>query len=543
MKFVIMSDSHIGGRFSELPLIRGIKLINDMEDVDYLIHCGDLTENGTIENYKLANKYLNNLEKELLIVPGNHDAGNVGYLLFEELIGPRYFIISDPKKKVKILGMDSSIPDTAHGRIGYSGIQTIYREFRNIEPDWLTVIVFHHHALPIPFTGRERSAIFDAGDVIKAILDCNINLVLNGHRHISNVYRLNNGKYVQSLIVNSGTICSKKTRYREQFSLTEVEFDENRDNAKVKIIDISDEVPHEIIKYDGSITQSIKTVGATVQKEQFVRGRIIGKIIHISKTQFSISMLANEIYDRGVRIINNMDCNVIVHCGDVTDDSQLEEFKMAGLKLTQMVDIPQVIVPGTRDTFSLGWELFDEFITDSEYFHGNLDWTKWSNDCLEIIGLNSCLLEEKEGRIGRNKTKLIIDEINTSEKFPIIALHHTLIPLDRTKHEAELTDAGDVLSAVTKANIPLVLTGSKYKAGAWQVDDTVIVNAGPFSSKKITNRKGNSFNNIIIYESEDGMNYIIEIYEVLISTNKVEQLGRFLVKKLKDRNCKENNEN
>ncbi len=526
MKFVVISDTHIGGRFSEIPLNKGIRLINEMEGVDFLIHCGDLTESGTLVNYNLAKRYLSKLKKDILIVPGNHDSGNVGYLLFEEIIGPRYFVFNNPEKKVKILGLDSSVPDLASGRIGYNGIKTIYREFSNLDDNWLKVLVFHHHALPIPYTGRERSAIFDAGDVIKAISECNINLVINGHRHISNVFRLNSGEARDSLIVNAGTLCSKKTRYREQFSITEVNFNNNFSQANVNIIDLTGETTHEITKFDGSITK----------EEKLEKGKIIGKIIHLSKTQFSLTEMDPGMYDKGVKIINNMDCDVILHTGDITDKSEITEFQMAGLKLTQMVDIPKIIVPGPHDTHSLGWELFEEFLDESDMFHGSLDWIKWSNDSLDVIGVNSCMLEEKTGRIGRNKTKNIIDQLSASEKFPLIAFHHTLIPLEKTKHEAELTDAGDVLSAVTKANIPLVVTGSKYKAGCWQVDETVIVNAGPFSSKKITTRKRNSFNNIIIYESKCKTYYIIEIFEIMISNNNVEHLGKFFIKKVKPNN-------
>ncbi|MHA2251254.1 MAG: metallophosphoesterase family protein [Candidatus Kariarchaeaceae archaeon] len=519
MKFVVISDTHIGGRFTEVPLLKGIELVNRMKDLDFVIHCGDLTESGTIENYRLAKKYLEKIEKDILIVPGNHDSGNVGYILFEEIIGPRYFTFADPYRKIKILGIDSSIPDLASGRIGYSGIKTIQREFSNLGNDWMKVLVFHHHALPIPHTGRERSAIFDAGDVIKAILDCNINLVLNGHRHISNVFRLSNGNDVQTLIVNVGTLCSKKTRYREQFSITEVRFDDSLSYASVNLIDMTGANPQDLVKYRGSSTK----------KRKFEKGKVLGKIIQLSKTQFSQNQFNSEMYDRGVRIINNMQVDLIVHLGDITNASQIDEYHTAALKLTQLLNIPKIIVPGPHDMHSLGWELYEEFIGESDLFFGNLDWETWSNEKLDIVAINSCMLEEKTGRIGRSKTKRIVDELKQSNKFPVVLFHHTIIPLPRTKHEAELTDAGDVLSAITKAKIPLILTGSKYKSGAWQVDNTVIVNAGPFSSKKITDRKGNSFNNIIIYETKCKTHYLIEVFKVQIANNSVEQIGEFYI--------------
>ncbi|MDH5404275.1 MAG: metallophosphoesterase, partial [Candidatus Heimdallarchaeota archaeon] len=84
MKFLVFSDVHIGGKFNEAMFLKGVDIINKTE-ADYFIFTGDLTDQGTVAEYQLVkNKYLPMFEKEILLVPGNHDVKNVGDLLWEE---------------------------------------------------------------------------------------------------------------------------------------------------------------------------------------------------------------------------------------------------------------------------------------------------------------------------------------------------------------------------------------------------------------------------------------------------------------------------
>ncbi|MHA1953923.1 MAG: metallophosphoesterase family protein, partial [Candidatus Heimdallarchaeaceae archaeon] len=145
MRFVLVSDTHIGGRFDELMFNKGIDIANYVE-ADYLIHCGDLTNDGTLAQYEIAKLYLERIkeEKTFLMVPGNHDVKNVGDLLWEEIIGERFFVKTDEKKKVKILVLDSTEPDSDTGRMGPKAISRIYEEFETIPEHWLKVLIFHH---------------------------------------------------------------------------------------------------------------------------------------------------------------------------------------------------------------------------------------------------------------------------------------------------------------------------------------------------------------------------------------------------------------
>ncbi len=508
MRFVLISDTHIGGRFDELMFYKGIDIANSV-DAEYLIHCGDLTNDGTLAQYEIAKLYLEKINKDkvFFMIPGNHDVKNVGDLLWEEMIGERFFVHADKNKQVKILALDSTEPDSNSGRMGPKAIKRIYEEFEEIPEHWLKVLVLHHHTLPIPYTGRERSAIFDAGDAIKAILDNNIHLVFNGHRHISNVYRMSDGS-MQAWIINCGTLSCKKTRYREEYSMTLIDVDLKSNDLAIRVALLNKDPVEEKIQYSGKFQE----ITPPMKKEP------IASIIQIGNTTISDHLFDAESYNKAVTAINDTHCDLVVHCGEVTGNSYLNEFEWSKV-LLEKIERPKLIVPGDRDSFPLGCQLFPEYVSKPLPI--------FENDNLLVLGYNSCIIDEHFGRLGRGNTSNIIEQLANSSKLGVVAFHHTLIPLPRTKHDAELTDAGDVLAALTRNRVNLVLTGAKNQAGCWQVEDTVFVNSGTLSSYNITKKEGTSFNLIKIYKTNIGKYY--EVEEYIINKFKYRTIGLFHV--------------
>lgn len=502
MKIIAISDFHIGGQFNEEMFNKGVELVNSLPS-DYVICCGDVTDSGTLYNYKLALEQLKKINKPLLIVPGNHDCKNVGDLLWEELIGPRYFLESDDEKKIKILGLDSNEPDANTGRMGRKAIRRIYSEFEHLDDSWTKVLVSHHQTLPIPYTGRERSAVNDAGDVIKAILDCNIHLVLNGHRHITNAYRISDGDF-ESLILNIGTLSCRKTRYKEEYSITTVDY--NIKNTKVNVIQLNHPEPFIRTKFSGSL------INLPPPKKK----KLIATIVQLASTDFGNSRFNLEMFAKGIKLINSIDCQFVVHCGNITASSYMHEFRSAKALLHQLTK-PLLAIPGPQDSKPLGFELFPETIGDTN--------PRFETDLINFYGFNSCILDETEGRLGRENSRNIAKELGNSDKISIVAFHHTIIPLPRTKHEAELNDAGDVLAMLIDNRINLVLTGAKNRPATWRVNDTVFVNSGTLSSFRLNTKSGNSFNIISIYESDKGLYY--EIDEVLLEKEQARKIGQF----------------
>src|SRR6478735_6051169 len=91
---VQISDLHCGTQFF-LPnlLERAITEVNDMEpDID-TIAC-----------------------ESVVIIPGNHDSRNVGYVHFEQLFGDRNSVMR--VGGVTVVAVDSTEPDLDHGQIG-----------------------------------------------------------------------------------------------------------------------------------------------------------------------------------------------------------------------------------------------------------------------------------------------------------------------------------------------------------------------------------------------------------------------------------------
>ncbi len=200
-----LSDLHCGEQYFEPTLLdRAIAEINDLEP-DIVICSGDLTTLGFKHEYQLARQYVDKIACEsLVVIPGNHDSRNVGYVHFEELFGERNSVLR--KGGVTVVAVDSTEPDLDHGAIGRGRYPWIEREFA-AEPADLKVFVLHHHLLPVPGTGRERNVVYDAGDVIECLLRAGVQLVLSGHKHVPYAWRLEN-----LFVVNTGTVSSLRLR-------------------------------------------------------------------------------------------------------------------------------------------------------------------------------------------------------------------------------------------------------------------------------------------------------------------------------------------
>jgi 3',5'-cyclic-AMP phosphodiesterase len=203
-----LSDVHIGGpRYHEELLRAAVAEINAAEP-DLIVVAGDLTDEGYPDQYPVARDELGALESaHVVLVPGNHDARNVGYLGFEDTFGARdsRMRFSAAGVDVALVAVDSSKPDLDEGEIGREHYGWIQEGFAG--PAGLRVFVCHHHLMPIPGTGRERNQVLDAGDVLSLLRQAEVDLILAGHRHVPYVWPV-----AGMLLVHSGTVSTQRTR-------------------------------------------------------------------------------------------------------------------------------------------------------------------------------------------------------------------------------------------------------------------------------------------------------------------------------------------
>ena len=213
-----ISDIHCGSPYFIPDLLeRSILEINDLEPTAVVVS-GDLTNAGYRQEFETAAEYVRRFRCDhVMVIPGNHDSRNVGYIHFEWLFGERYSCIGF--EEAVMVGVDSSEPDLNDGRVGREHYEFIRESFDGAG-ERLKIFVIHHHLIPIPGTGRERNIIFDAGDVLELLNDVGVDLVLSGHTHVPYSWKLED-----IFIMNAGTASTTRLRgnTRPCYNLIEVE--------------------------------------------------------------------------------------------------------------------------------------------------------------------------------------------------------------------------------------------------------------------------------------------------------------------------------
>jgi 3',5'-cyclic AMP phosphodiesterase CpdA len=115
-----LSDVHVGGgRHREELLQAAIDEVNEAAP-DLVVIAGDVTDDGYPDQYALAKERMAALAcQQVVYVPGNHDARNVGYVRFEETFGSRdsRLRLTAGDLEVALVAVDSSKPDVNEGEI------------------------------------------------------------------------------------------------------------------------------------------------------------------------------------------------------------------------------------------------------------------------------------------------------------------------------------------------------------------------------------------------------------------------------------------
>ena len=215
LRIAQFSDIHCGDPSFRPELMRQmIDEINRMRP-DVVIIAGDLTAAGYVWEFEDAAKWIGELEPPTLIIPGNHDSKNVGYIHFQRYFGERfskYRQAFEPARAERLMatgftvvGVDSSEPDLADGQVGRERYPWIQEQFD--EPDDIKIFALHHHLVSIPGTGRERNIITDAGDVLAVLSKADVDVILSGHKHVPFFWGLNG-----ILVANSGTASTRRVR-------------------------------------------------------------------------------------------------------------------------------------------------------------------------------------------------------------------------------------------------------------------------------------------------------------------------------------------
>jgi 3',5'-cyclic-AMP phosphodiesterase len=228
LRIAQVSDIHCGEPTFDAELMASIvQGVNQMAP-DLVVVAGDLTAAGYEWEFQEAVNWIDLFERPRIVIPGNHDARNVGYLHFQHHFGDgftRFRQRFDRERAERMLAtgftvvaVDSSQPDINEGHVGRARYPWIREQFD--EPEDVKIFAIHHHLVSIPGTGRERNIITDAGDLLAELTLLDIDIVLSGHKHVPFFWGVNG-----ILICNSGTATTRRLRGRTPSSWNEIHID------------------------------------------------------------------------------------------------------------------------------------------------------------------------------------------------------------------------------------------------------------------------------------------------------------------------------
>ncbi|MBN1801878.1 MAG: metallophosphoesterase [Candidatus Lokiarchaeota archaeon] len=512
-RFVIVSDTHItpsGTEFNEKVFNKGIQRINAIKDVTLYLHLGDVTQSGTLLDYDFAYEQSQKF-KPASVAPieyliGNHDALNVGYLLFEEIFGKRHFEYED--SQIYVIGIDSTKPDLGGGIIHHATIEAVKKRLAQPErQDKLKIVCFHHQLIPIPKTGKERSAIDDSGNMLKMLLDQKADLILNGHRHISNLYTLSSCDK-DMYVFNAGTFCCNKTRYRELFTYSVIDILDNKLNFKIIPVlepEFKKEIHRKIYYYKPrEVDKNEKPYCKFVQMSH----SLISENEEDKKTNLDIAI-------EKINEIEGLD--LVVHCGNLTNNSYDTEFKIARDKLNAL-NHPYLVVPGFTDSKPPAWSLWDKYF-------GPLN-PLFENEKIYFQGFDSTTPDSNIGFIGRKKLSRFLNcVLNLShQKIFGACCFHNLIPTPLSVWRTELMDSGDALSQFSRSQISLVFNSTPSISFNVKIENTIFSNGGSLDGGRFEP----SFLEISIYN--DGLTVISENS---LRSDKKKTIGKYTIEILK----------
>lgn len=185
-----MSDLHFGaGRsLDDEPVGAGIRELVERIQPELVIASGDLTHGGRAAEHETAARFLESLERPLLVIPGNHDIPPFSPARFTrtwrdfnahwQTTTPVY---SSPT--VQAIGLNSVRPlGYQRGRVRGPELERAVRLLGEGEPDALRVVAIHHQLAGAPWRVRKLPLIARSR-VLARLADAGAELIVGGHIH------------------------------------------------------------------------------------------------------------------------------------------------------------------------------------------------------------------------------------------------------------------------------------------------------------------------------------------------------------------------
>lgn len=198
MRLAHLSDLHLGERPEHEASARALVQSLQREGVDHVVVTGDITHSGHVDEYALWREVFDPLlrEQKVTVVPGNHDriGDEVAALLSDELR-----VSVDGREGLFMVCIDSTAPHNktsfrSHGDLCEKMLVAVDEALELAPRGWTSVLLLHHHLLPMPVEGigewfAERfgwphAAELPLGAELLRRVQGRVDLALHGHKHV-----------------------------------------------------------------------------------------------------------------------------------------------------------------------------------------------------------------------------------------------------------------------------------------------------------------------------------------------------------------------
>jgi len=194
------------------------------------------------------------------------------------------------------------------------------------------------------------------------------------------------------------------------------------------------------------------------------------KILHGSDFHFGRPHLPQVTLDF-IRLVNNINPNVIVLSGDFTQRAKIEEYRLARSFLDSLPNIPIIVTPGNHDIplYRLGQRLINPFRNYQEFISQELD-TVTRMDGASFVALNSADPYRSiiNGRINPKQLQFAANAFKGSPPgdIKVLVMHHPLVQSpDEGKHDV-LPESTFLLESFSDMGVELILSGHVHRAFA-----------------------------------------------------------------------------
>jgi 3',5'-cyclic AMP phosphodiesterase CpdA len=206
MKFIHLSDLHIHtNQIDNTDVSATLKFISENYQNHHLIITGDITDDGSIEQYANAYMLLKPFKDRIFICPGNHDFGAAGNFYsyeravrFDEILSkqlnqggtftgdstPVVNVLREGDTEIMLIALDSNLEtshpfDFACGEIGEFQLSALNSILATTPKQIVKILFFHHH----PFMVNDPFMELKDADRLARAVYGRVDIVLFGHKH------------------------------------------------------------------------------------------------------------------------------------------------------------------------------------------------------------------------------------------------------------------------------------------------------------------------------------------------------------------------